>query len=265
MPRITKGLYTLGDKLQQHVAVTDHSVCRARAIVVSETRWGDTSQQQIASCVLANFCENLFPQQNFVAATSRKNQIRLKLCDLLRRQIPVAATKIFTKILQCKRSVLSLQCVFATCCCNLSPSAYRPYPGFYLFLSVTDTWQNSRQNLVWEQKPYLEALSGMVFAQAQKLSRNSVNIASFCDSLVPRRSLLTRCPCEVWEDVTAHGRVQDWPHRERLGTRLILWSWVNNWVNSETDQTRSQGFSMSRREPWERGCLTDPLDHFFDL
>ena len=137
MPRITKGLYTLGDKLQQHVAVTDHSVCRARAIVVSETWWGDTSQQQIASCVLENFCENLFPQQNFVAATSRKNQIRLKLCDLLRRQIPVAATKIFTKILQCKRSVLSLQCVSATCCCNLSPSAYRPYPGFYLAMSFT--------------------------------------------------------------------------------------------------------------------------------
>ena len=72
MPRITKGLYTLGDKLQQHVAVTDHSVCRARATVVSETRWGDTSQQQIASCVLENFCENLFPQQNFVAAKVEK-------------------------------------------------------------------------------------------------------------------------------------------------------------------------------------------------
>ena len=53
-------------------------------------------------------------------------------------------------------------------------------------------------------------------------------------SLVPRRSLLPRCPREVWEragertrsrrvslgDVTAHGRVQDWPSRERLGTRL---------------------------------------------
>ena len=51
-------------------------------------------------------------------------------------------------------------------------------------------------------------------------------------SLVPRRSLLTRCLREVWEragessrrvslgDVTAHGRVQDWPRRERLVTRL---------------------------------------------
>ena len=119
MPRITKGLYTLGDKLQQHVAVTDHSVCRARATVVSETRWGDTSQQQIASCVLENFCENLFPQQNFVAATSRKNQIRLKLCDLLRRQIPVAATKFSQKFSSANgafcRCNVSLRPVAATC------------------------------------------------------------------------------------------------------------------------------------------------------
>ena len=54
-----------------------------------------------------------------------KNQMRLKLYDLLRRQNSVEATKIFTKILQCKGSVLSLQCVAATCCCNLSPSVYR--------------------------------------------------------------------------------------------------------------------------------------------
>ena len=50
-------------------------------------------------------------------------------------------------------------------------------------------------------------------------------------SLVPRRSLLPRCPREVSEraggsrrvslgDVTAHGRVQDWLSLERLGTRL---------------------------------------------
>ena len=51
--------------------------------------------------------------------------------------------------------------------------------------------------------------------------------------LVPRRPLLIRCPREVWEragertgsrrvslgDVTAHGRVQKWPSRKRLGTR----------------------------------------------
>ena len=38
-------------------------------------------------------------------------------------------------------------------------------------------------------------------------------------SLVHRRSLLPGCPRELG-DVTAHSRVQDWPSRERLGTRL---------------------------------------------
>ena len=38
-------------------------------------------------------------------------------------------------------------------------------------------------------------------------------------SLVPRRSLLICCPREG--DVTAHGRVQEWPNRKRLRTRLL--------------------------------------------
>ena len=37
----------LGDKLQQHVAAIDHSVCTGQA--------GDTYLRQIASCVLENF------------------------------------------------------------------------------------------------------------------------------------------------------------------------------------------------------------------
>ena len=43
-------------------------------------------------------------------------------------------------------------------------------------------------------------------------------------SLVPRRSLLTRCPREVWSlSVTSQltvGSVQDWSSRDGLGTRL---------------------------------------------
>ena len=46
-------------------------------------------------------------------------------------------------------------------------------------------------------------------------------------SLDPRRSLLIRCPREVWEtgrvslgDVTAHDRVQECSSGKRLGTRL---------------------------------------------
>ena len=84
---------------------------------VAPTCLDDTSQRQIASYVLENFCENLclcnrILSQRHVA----KNQIRQNLCDLSRRQTSVAET----------RRDLSLRCVAATCCCNLSPSAYRP-------------------------------------------------------------------------------------------------------------------------------------------
>ena len=84
---------------------------------VAPTCRDDTSQRQIASYVLENFCENLclcnrILSQRHVA----KNQIRQNLCDLSRRQTSVAET----------RRDLSLRCVAATCCCNLSPSAYRP-------------------------------------------------------------------------------------------------------------------------------------------
>ena len=54
----------------------------------------------------------------------QKNQIRQNLCDLLRLQNSVAETKIFTKFLQHTRRDLSLQCVAATFCCNLSPDLY---------------------------------------------------------------------------------------------------------------------------------------------
>ena len=95
--------------------------------LVAATRWGDTSQRQIASCVLENFCENLCLRNRILSLQQvAKNQIRLNLCDLLRQQNSVAATKIFTKILQYTRSDLLLQCVTATCCWNLSPSVYRP-------------------------------------------------------------------------------------------------------------------------------------------
>ena len=45
---------------------------------------------------------------------------------MLLRQNSVAETKIFTKILQYTRSDLSLRRAVAICCCNLSPSVYRP-------------------------------------------------------------------------------------------------------------------------------------------
>ena len=89
--------------------------------LVAATRWGDTSQRQIASCVLENFCENLCLRDRILSLQQvAKNQIRLNLCDLLWRQNSVAATKIFTKFsttheLICRCNVSS-QHVAATYC-----------------------------------------------------------------------------------------------------------------------------------------------------
>ena len=93
--QVSKGRYTLGDKLQQHVAATRRFVCAGE------------------------FCENLC-LRNIILSLQQvaKNQIRQNLCDLLLRQNSVAETKIFTKILLYTRSDLSLRRVAVTCCCN---------------------------------------------------------------------------------------------------------------------------------------------------
>ena len=68
-------VYRSGEYLQQHVAATPRS---------------DKSLR-----VYWRICVKIF-----IAATVAKNQIRLNLYDLLRKQNSLAATKIFTKILQ---------------------------------------------------------------------------------------------------------------------------------------------------------------------
>ena len=88
--------------------------------LVAATRWGDPSQRQIASCVLENFCENLCLRNRILSLQQvAKNQIRLNLCDLLRRQNSVAATKIFTKFSTTHEAIcrcnVSLRHVAATC------------------------------------------------------------------------------------------------------------------------------------------------------
>ena len=83
--------------------------------LVAATRWGDTSQRQIASCVLENLCENLCLCNGILSLQQvAKNQIRLNLCDLLRRQNSVAATKIFTKIQYAKRTKSKWHCINST-------------------------------------------------------------------------------------------------------------------------------------------------------
>ena len=88
-----RGRYTLGDKLQQHVAATDHSICKGRA-----TSCSNMSRRQIASCVVENFCENLCLRNRiFSLQQVAKKFAATKFC---------CSDKDFHKILQYTRSDL---------------------------------------------------------------------------------------------------------------------------------------------------------------
>ena len=121
-----KDRYTLTDKLQQHVAATDHSMCAGRATSCSNKVSRHVAATNRFVCTGEFLWKSLSPQQNFVAATSRKKSNQTESVRLVVATNSVAATKIFTKILQYTRRDLSLQYVAATCRCNLSPSVYRP-------------------------------------------------------------------------------------------------------------------------------------------
>ena len=80
----------------QHFTATNDSMCTGRKISYC-SRLRDTLQQQIASCVLDNFCENLCQYSVIIA-----------------------------KLFQYRRGDLSLRSVTANCCCDSSPSVFRP-------------------------------------------------------------------------------------------------------------------------------------------
>ena len=89
-------------------------------------------------------------------------------------------------------------------------------------------------------------------------------------SLVPRRSLLIRCPREVYEragerarrvslgDVTAHGIVQEWPSRKRLGTRLSRWYVIHSAAQSIA-HLPSEFFSRVRQRCFRVRSTSTPL------
>ena len=101
---------------RRQVAATrrgDRSLRVYRSATVAATKWGDTSQRQIASCVLENFCENLCLRNRILSLQQvAKNQIRLNLCDLLRRQILLQRQRFSQKLSGTHE---------ATCRCNVSP------------------------------------------------------------------------------------------------------------------------------------------------
>ena len=103
-----------------------HSMCTGRATSCSnKVRW-HVAATNCFVCTGEFLWKSLSPQQNFVAATRRKKSNQTESARLVVATNSVAATKIFTKILQYTRSDLSLQYVTATCRCNLSSSVYRP-------------------------------------------------------------------------------------------------------------------------------------------
>ena len=117
--------------------------------LVAATCCGDTSQRQIASCVLQKFCENLC-LCNRILSPRQVAQILSDLifCNMLLRQNSVAETTIFTKILKYTRSYLWLRCV--ACCCNLSPSVYRPlYESMIIFIGCTT--QNFLESIILKE------------------------------------------------------------------------------------------------------------------
>ena len=88
---------------------------------VAATCRGDTLERQIASCVLENFAKI------FVAATSRTDSVWFDFLRLVAATKFCCGDKDFHKNSPVPaRSDLSLRRIASPCCCNLSPSVYRP-------------------------------------------------------------------------------------------------------------------------------------------
>ena len=79
---------TLGDKLQQHVAATDHSMCTGRATSCSNKVRRHVAATNRFVCTGEFLWKSLSPKQNFVAATSRKKSSQTEFVRL------VAATSV---------------------------------------------------------------------------------------------------------------------------------------------------------------------------
>ena len=79
---------TLGDKLQQHVAATDHSMCTGRATSCSNKVRRHVAATNSFVCTGEFLWKSLSPKQNFVAATSGKKSSQTELVRL------VAATSV---------------------------------------------------------------------------------------------------------------------------------------------------------------------------
>ena len=145
LEEIRKGRYTLGDKLQQHVAATYHSMCTGRATSCSNKVRRHFAATNRFVCTGEFLWKSLSLQQNFVSATSRTDSVWFDFLRLVaatkfccgdkdfHKNSPVhtkrfvAATCRLTLLLQLVALPVHMEWYVAgTCCCILSPSVYRP-------------------------------------------------------------------------------------------------------------------------------------------
>ena len=136
---VTKGSNTLGDKFQQNVAMTNHSLCTGPAKSCS-----NTLPRQIISCVLKSkfLWKSLSLEQNFVAATSRKKSNDTEFVQLVagtklcfrdkdfHKNYPVHMTR-FVAVMCCRDMLLQL----------VALNAYWPYWEFNVQHKNNDKWK----------------------------------------------------------------------------------------------------------------------------
>ena len=110
-----KGRYTLGDKLQQQVAATDHSVCTGPATSCSNMLRRHIEATNRFVCTGDILWKSLSLQQNFVTATSRTNSVWF---DFLQN---VPATKFFcrNKDFHKNSQIHTKRFVAAMCCSDM--------------------------------------------------------------------------------------------------------------------------------------------------
>ena len=104
-----------GDKLQQHVAATDHPMCTGRVTSCSNKVRRHVAATNRFVCTGEFLWKSLSPQQNFVAATSRKKSNQTESVRLVAATKFCCSDKDFHKILHYIRSGLSPQHFAATC------------------------------------------------------------------------------------------------------------------------------------------------------
>ena len=107
-----KGRYTPGDKLQQHVAVTDHPMCTGRVTSCSNKVRRHVAATNRFVCTGEFLWKSLSPQQNFVAATSRKKSNQTESVRLVVATKFCCSDKVFTKFSTTHKLI---------CRCNVSP------------------------------------------------------------------------------------------------------------------------------------------------